>query len=175
MNIVQEWIDENYYKIVQWAKQASHNHQSAEDLAHDIIASFMVHKRAEELVQKGDARFFIVRMLLNQARSSTSPFNRNHRLRPEAHRAHEDTQQEEYDKDIDFKIETIRGICEDIKTESIEGYYCITIFEQLMQQDRTNFSKFAKETGIPRTSVSNAYTQAIEMIKQKLTDNGHTD
>jgi len=175
MNIVQNWINDNYDNIVQWAKNASYNHQGAEDLAHDIIASFMEHKKAEELVQKGDARFFITRMLLNQARSKSSPFNRNHRLRPEAHRAHEETSNEEYDKDIDFKIETIRGICEDIKTESIEGYYCITIFEQLIQQDRTNFSKFAKETGIPRTSVSNAYTQAIQMIKQKLTDNGSID
>lgn len=170
MNIVQGWINNNYEDIVQWARNASYNHHGAEDLAHDIIEKFMQHKKAELLVKKGQARFFITRMLLNQARSTSSPFNRNYRMRTGEHTPLLDAQHEEYDTDIDFKIETIRGICEDIKTESIEGYYCITIFEQLMQQKKAkvNFSRFSKDTGIPRTSISNAYTQAIQMIKDKL-------
>lgn len=171
MNIVQGWINDNYDNIVQWAKNASYNHDSALDLAHDMIEKFLEHDKAPSIVAKGEARFFITRMLLNQARSTSSPFNRNYRLRSEEQT--QETYTEEYDTEIDYKIETIKGICEDIKTESIEGYYCITIFEQLMQQKRVNFSRLSKDTGIPRTSISNAYNLALQLIKERIKQNGN--
>lgn len=166
MKSVQSWLNENYTNILQWAKQITYNHEAYEDLAHDVIASFMVHDRAEELVERGEARWFITRMLLNQGRSNTSPFARNYRNKND--KSVPEEEQEEYNTEIDFKIETIQGVIEDLKAESLEGYYCTTIFEQILLQDKMNFSKLSKETGIPRTSISQAYNQAIEMIKQRI-------
>lgn len=185
MNIVQSWIEKEYENILQWARNATYNHQSSDDLAHDMIEAFMAHPLAEELVAKGDARYFITRMLLNQARSNTSPFNRNHRFKMDydetsprndydSNWGNSRTFQalvgsvEDYDYETDYRIETIEAICEDIKLETVEGYYCITIFQQLIHQKKLNFSKLAKETNIPRSSISRAYHLAIDMIKNKI-------
>lgn len=168
MSIIKNYVADNYQDILQWAKQISYNHENYMDLANDVIISFLEHPKAEGLVERGEARFFITRMLINQARSSTSPFAKKYRIH------HEDTTQllehpnEEYDVDIDLKVEAIQGVCEDLKAETIEGYYCITIFELIMDQDRPNFSKLAQETGIPRTSISQAYYDAIDLIKNRL-------
>lgn len=170
MSIVNDYIANNYDNILQWAKQITYNHEAYIDLAHDVIASFMIHEKAEELVERGEARWFITRMLLNQGRSNTSPFARNYRNKND--RTVPEGEQEDYDTEVDFKIETIQGIIEDLKAESIEGYYCTTIFEQVLLQDKMNFSKLSKETGIPRTSISQAYYQAIDMIKQRIQPNG---
>lgn len=172
MNTVQYWISENYDNIVRWAKNASYNHEAATDLAHDIIEAFTAHPLAEELVAKDQARYFVTRMLLNQARSTTSPFNRNYRKKIDYTPELVEEETETYDLEIDFKLETIEGICEDLKLDSIEGYYCITIFEQIVRQPKMNFSKLAKETNIPRTSISKAYYRAIEMIKHRIQDYG---
>ena len=114
MNTVNDYIAENYESILQWAKQITYNHEAYEDLAHDIIASFMVHDRADELVQRGEARWFITRMLLNQGRSSTSPFARNYRNKHD--KSVPETEEEQYDTEIDFKIETIQGVIEDLES-----------------------------------------------------------
>jgi len=207
MKDVNDWISNNYENIVQWSKNASYNHYNHLDLAHDIIEAFVQHEKAAELVAKGDARFFITRMLLNQARSNTSPFNKNYRNKNDrsvegktewASQKLENIEvymdssvmdtsktaylnkilqnqnvQEDYDIDVDFKIEAIEGICEDLKLDSIEGYYCITIFEQIINQPKMNFSKLANETNIPRTSISKAYYRAIEMIQKRIQEYGH--
>ena len=176
MNIVNDYVGENYQNILQWAKQISYNHEAYEDLAHDVIASFMVHDKAQELIERGEARWFITRMLLNQGRSNSSPFAKYYKNKYEYNdRAIPEHEVEDYNTEIDFKIETVQGIIEDLKAESIEGWYSTTVFEQVLLQPKMNFSKLAKETGIPRTSISQAYYTAVEMIKNRIQQHGDTD
>ena len=82
--------------------------------------------------------------------------------------------EEEPEGDIEDRVMDLEDALEDLKAESIEGYYACTIFEQVLTQPKMNFSKLSKETGIPRTSISQAYYQAIEMIKKRINTNGNT-
>lgn len=177
MNTPQKWVSDNYDKIIKWAYQAAHGSEIAVDVAHDMMIAFIEHPRAQELVNKGEARWFIVRMLLNQLRSTTSPAYKMYKLNQDKQQKVElqedETIDEPYDTELDFTIEAIQGVCEDLKSESIEGYYCITIFELVIQQKKPNYSKLAEETLIPRTSISVAYNQAVEMIKNRLNQYGY--
>jgi hypothetical protein len=169
---VNKWIEENYENILQWSKQLCYNHEAYMDLAHDMIDKFMCHEKAEGLVERGEARWFMTVMLKNQARSGSSPFDRNYRIRTEEPTDSLDSPNEEYNIDIDYKIESIQGVIEDLKAESIEGYYACTIFEQVLTQPKMNFSKLSKETGIPRTSISNAVEESKEYIRKQLKERG---
>ena len=154
------------------------NHHGYIDLAHDIIIAFQEHEKAQELVDKNEARWFVTRMLLNQGRSSTSPYYKHYRVHHEEatyENYPELFHQEEsiYDIEIDYKIEAIQGVIEEITVESNEGFYCMTIVQLLMQQERINFSELERETNIPRTSISQAYYTGIDMIKERLKKNGY--
>lgn len=174
MTIVDKWIEENYNKIIKWAKQASHNHQDHIDLAHDVIISFQQHELAESLVLKNEARWFIVRMLLNQARSSSSPFYKHHRVIHEGY-VPDKFEQEDYDIETDLQIESLMTAIEEILAEGdLVKKYCMDVVLLTLKQKRPNFSQIERETGIPRTSISNAYYNGLELIKQKMQDNGTT-
>lgn len=175
---VSDWIEQNYDKILQWSKQICLNHDAHIDLAHDIIIAFQEHEKAQELVDRGEARWFVTRMLLNQGRSTSSPFYRNYRVYHEEATYENypqlfEREDDPYNLEIDLDIEAIQGVIEEITVESNEGFYCMTIVQLLMQQERINFSELERDTNIPRTSISQAYYTGIEMIKERLKKNGH--
>lgn len=174
MTLKDQWINEQYENIQQWARNAAQGKQDWDDLAHYAIATFLEHPKANELVERGEARWFIVRILLNSSRGAKSEFYRLYRPKwdslPDAYM---NVQDEDYDKDIDLITETINGILDDLKHGDPDQWYMATVFELCIKQDRVNFSKIARETGIPRTSISNAYYQTIEYVKQKLQEYGY--
>lgn len=169
---VEQWINENYNKILQSAKQSAHNHQDYMDLAHDMIIAFSEHEKAQELVDRGEARWFIVRMMLNQARSNTSPFKRNHRIVHEGY-VPDTKPDEEYNQQLDYNIEAVQTAIEEILAEGDRvKKYCMDVVLLTLKQKKPNFSELEREVGIPRTSLSNAYYQGLELIKQKILNNG---
>lgn len=168
------WITEQYENIQQWAKNAAQGKPDHEDLAHYAITTFLEHPKADELVERGEARWFIVRILLNSSRGAKSEYYRLYRPKWDSlPDAHVNIQDEEYDQDIDLITECINGILDDLRHGDVEQWYMAQIFELCIKGDRVNFSKIARETGIPRTSISNAYYQTIEYVKQKLTEYGY--
>lgn len=172
--MVNKWIADNYEQILQWAKNACQQHHDYEDLAHYSVMTFLEHPKAEELVRLGHARWFIVRIMLNSSRGEKSEYYRLYRPKWQTIHEENDTQVEEYDHDVDTLTEWIAGILEDMKHDSAEQWYRATTFELCIQQERLNFSKLARDTGIPRTSISNAYYECIEYVKQKLLEYGAT-
>lgn len=172
--MVNEWIEKNYEDIMQWAKNACQQHKDWEDLAHYAIMSFLEHDKAEELVKLGHARWFLVRIMLNSSRGEKSEYYRLYRPKWQTiNETESNIAIEDYDHDIDTLTEWIAGILEDMKHESPEQWYRATTFELCIKQDRLNFSKLARETGIPRTSISNAYYECIEYVKNRLYEYGH--
>lgn len=168
------WITEQYENIQQWAKNAAQGKADWEDLCHYAIAAFLEYPKADELVERGEARWFIVRILLNSSRGAKSDYYRKYRPKWDAlPESLTNIQDEEYDIEIDNITETINGILDDLRHGDVEQWYMAQIFELCIRQKRLNFSLIARETGIPRTSISNAYYQTIEYVKQKLTEYGH--
>jgi len=168
-----EWISENYDNILQWAKNACQQHKDWEDLAHYAITKFLEHKKAASLVEAGHARWFIVRIMLNSSRGKKSEYYR--RYRPGHNTISEAMdlpESEPYDKSIDTVTEWINGILEDLKHGDAAEWYMSTVLEMCLAQKKLNFSKLSRETGIPRTSIANAYYNGIEYIKNKLFEYG---
>lgn len=164
-----DWITQNYNDIIQWAKNAAQQHHDYQDLAQYSIMIFLEHKKAQELVDKGHARWFLVRIMLNSSRGRGSEYYRLYRpAHNELQESHTDTPDSSYDHDVDKVTEWIYGILEDMLHDDVEMWYRSTIFKLCIEQDRLNFSKLARETGIPRTSISQAYNETIRYIKEKI-------
>ena len=170
MNLANKWVNENYENILQWAKNSCQQWGDFEDVAHYAITTFLENPKAEELVTSGGARWFIVRIMLNSSRGKKSEYYRLYRPPHNAWEPHHEIEDYQYDNDIDRLNEIISGILEDLENGDASEWYMFTIFKLCMEQPKLNFSKLARETGIPRTSISNTYYETIDYIKLKLKD-----
>lgn len=181
------WIQKNYSNIVQWAKNMTKSDQLAEELAHYAIETFITHKRYEEVIEKhnnepehGHCRGFILAIMRNSWYGKKSEFTRYHK----AHRADighrkrnvssnkfnsllEEQQHYEYDFETDYIIEAIYGILEEMELE-IEDLHWFNARLFKMWLETPNFSAIARQTGIPRTSISNAVQEARDYVREQL-------
>jgi hypothetical protein len=184
------WIEQNYSKIVQWAKNMTKNDQLYEELAHYAIEQFITHKRYEEIMQKhinepdfGHCRGFILAIMRNSWYGKKSEFTRYHK----AHRADighrkrnvtptkfnellEEQLHTDYDFSTDYVIEAIDGILEEMSIDTKDLWYQAKLFQ--MWLENPNFSALSRQTDIPRTSISNAVQEAKEYIKKELKNRG---
>ena len=152
------FITEHYDAIVTMARKICRSSPESEEVAHFAMSEFMEHERGQEIVS---------------FHSSTSKYHtvyrqkgRMHEL-PEWHENWQDT--DEYDLDQDIATEAIQGILEDMKAESIELWFRSTLFEMYVKLP--NYSELARQTQIPRTSISKAVEEARSYIKLTLNNN----
>ena len=170
-----KWIGDNYQMLLGIAKNVNQGKGDHEDLLHYVIEQFLTNSKAQDLVDKGHAKWFITRVLTTSAQSKTSGFWREYRGDYKGELSDTNlTLDEPYDIDKDIILEWLAGILEDMKHGEIEDWYRGTILELCLRQDRPNFSALSRETGIPRTSLANAYHEGIELIKQKIEQYGNT-
>ena len=175
----EQWVNENYEDIKKWLKSTTRGKlpQLYEDFVHEIILIFLEHPKAQELVDKDEARWFIVRVALNQWRSTTSPWAK----REFSHKwvqLFEDVElkESEYNVEDDALIELMVGILDDMHLGEIEEYY-MSLVVMIYHELNGNFSEMSRRLNIPRTSLSKVYKQAIcvidERLKQKIKDLEH--
>lgn len=143
-----------------------------EDVAHHVISSFMEHKRAVELIEKGEAMKFMSGMIHLSFYSSTSPYHKIYRQKGRMHTLYDTTAEtqidEEYNHEQDMVIEAIQGILEEMQSEGVEQWYRSVLFTLWIENQ--NYSEIERQTGIPRTSISQAVNECKEHIKQQLKD-----
>jgi len=166
--MVNEWINDNYDTIKGWLHNIIKDESQSvqEDLLHDILLSFMEHPRVEEIIENGEARWFLVRMTLNQSRSSTSRhFKIYKKYNYEFIENITETEEEEYDIIKDMEIETLLNCLDEMyKGNNRERYYAMII---LLYMTLENFSEVSRRTGIPRTTVSMNYKEGLVILKEK--------
>lgn len=147
--------------------KGSHEH---EDVAHHVITSFMEHKRAVELIEKGEAMKFMSGMIHLSFYSSTSPYHTLYRQKGRMHSLYPETAEaqvnEDYNYERDMLTEAIQGILEEMQAEGVEQWYRSMLFG--MWIDNPNYSDLERQTQIPRTSISQAVQECKEYIKQEL-------
>lgn len=165
-----EWVNKNYENIKKWLKATTRGKlpQLYEDFVHEIILIFLEHPKAQELVDKDEARWFIVRIALNQWRSTTSPWAK----REFSHQwvqLFEDIELEEseYAIEDDALIELMVGILDDMHLGDIEEYY-MSMVVMVYHELEGNFSEMSRRLNIPRTSLSKVYHLAIKTIDTRL-------
>jgi hypothetical protein len=166
---VTKYVSDNYDNIRNWLYNVTKGERPDlfEDFVHEIIIIFMEHNKAHDVVIAGDARWFIVRIALNQWRSSSSPFHKVYR--PKHSELLFDIQLE--DEDYDIEMDVIMDLCVQILDEmhmgNLEEYYMSLVVMIYHTLDH-NFSEMQRRLDIPRTSLSKVYNKAIETIKARL-------
>ena len=172
---VNQWLSDNYDNILQWAKNAAQQHNDHEDLAHYAIETFIQHDKAQQLVDTNQARWFIVRILLNSSRGKKSEYYRIYRPQHTSSDEFKQIQDSEYNVNLDTLTEHVYGILEDMLHGDNELWFMGSLTKLCLEQDKLNFSKLARETGIPRTTISDTYKKTIEYIKDKLNQYGNNN
>ena len=148
-----------------------------EEVAHYVIEQFMIHPRAQELVDNGEAMKFMSGMIWRSYKSSTSPYHKLYRQSGKVYSSANIGEhmknfiEEEYDIETDYIVEAIHGILEDMESESQEMWYLALLFK--MYQETPNFSELERLTKIPRTSISHAVNQCKKEIKNRLNANNN--
>ena len=171
-----EFLTYNYDKIMIMSKSICKCSQdTSDDLGHYVIEQFMLHDRAQELIDQDEAMKFLSGMIWRSYHSNTSPYHKLYRQSGKMHDLHDDTldniTDEAYDIETDLNIESIQGILEDMQSDTIEQWFRATLFNMWLEEP--NYSELSRLTKIPRTSISQAINEAIEYIKKRINNNGN--
>jgi hypothetical protein len=163
-----QYVTNNYDNIRKWLFNITKGERPDlfEDFVHEVLVIFMEHNKAQEVVLQGDARWFIVRIGLNQWRSSTSPFHKEYRPR-HSPLEFDIVDVDQYDLEHDIILELLMGILDDMQMGELEEYYMSMVVMVYFALDQ-NFSEMQRRLNIPRTSLSRVYTKAIDIIKDRL-------
>ena len=167
------FLSTNYDAIITMARKICRSSPESEEVAHFAISEFIEHERGQELVDSGRAMNFISGIIHRSFHSATSKYHTVYRQKgrmngfPDYYESPESDIEYDYDKDI--AIEAIQGVLEDMKAESIELWFRSTLFEMYLKEP--NYSELARQTQIPRTSISKAVDEARDYIKQVLNNN----
>ena len=167
------FLTTHYQDIITMASKICRSSPESEEVAHFAMSEFIEHERGQELVDTGRAMNFISGIIHRSFHSSTSKYHTLYRQKGRMHPLpewHDDIQDDNgYDYDLDIATEAIQGVLEDMKAESIELWFRSTLFEMYVKEP--NYSELARQTGIPRTSISKAVEEARAYIKQTLINN----
>ena len=170
--MINEFFEKNYNNIIIMATKICKTSES-EEVAHYVMSEFIEHPRAEELIEKGEAMKFMSGMIYRSFHSSTSPYHTQYRqkgkvfsLKDNFDHADDNT----YDEHTDMVLDAIEGILEDMQADNIETWYRSTLFRMWLKVG--NYSEIHRNTGIPRTSISQGVEEAKKYIKQRLKENG---
>jgi len=159
------------------SKKICRSHPEWEELGHYCIEKFMVHERAEELIEANRAMQFLSGIMHRSFHSSTSQYHKDIRQKGRMHTLPDTTQLEfsdvDYNLEQDILIDTIEVILEEMVSDSKELYFQAVLFQ--MYSKEQNFSKISREVGIPRTTISRAVEDAKKYIKQQLKNRGIDD
>ena len=183
----QDWITLNYKNIIQLSRNMCKNDALYEELAHYSIEKLLTNPRYDEILAKhtsdpdfGHLRGFILAIMRNSWYGKKSEFRRvnaNHRADigsrkrivtdDKWERLTEHIPNEDYDFEIDFLVEAIEGLMEEMDLEMESGlWYRSRLLK--MWLETPNFSELSRLTDIPRTSISKAVEEAKAYIVEEL-------
>jgi len=175
MPVVQKYIRESYGAIVDIAKVITQGrHPDYEDLAHEVILAVLTSNREkmQKIVEKNQMRFWIIRLCINNYRSTTSRYHYKYRKPNERHNAAKEhlaflrkldnIKQKQHDENIlDFIHE---------KLEDVEWFEknCFAIY----YGDEHSLNSMAKETGISRNTLYKAICDVRNYLKDEVQKQG---
>ena len=139
-----EWVTLNYDHLRRASTNISSGDSLSEDLLSECLLIFLSKPNVQEIVDSGGAMYYVVRIMVNQWKSHTSPFHKNYRRTVALDTMPEIPDEPSYDSDLEQKIqEELNKI----------NWYSKTLFE-LHHLKGESISQIARETKIPRTSIS---------------------
>ena len=158
---VDKYVELNYEHLCQSARNITKNDPLWMDLLHEMILAFKEKDNAQEVVNCGGATQYLVRMLLNQFNSNTSPFYHNYRN----HRYVNMEFAKEVPEDEDDYIKEIAEIA-NRELDKLD-WYEKKLFKAFVNEYHT-VSSLSRATRIPRSSITLTLKKVRTHLKKKI-------
>jgi len=156
-----QFISEEYNNLILASKKITNYDHLSEELLHECLFDLVQKNNLQEIVDSGGCTFYIVRMLLNNWRSTTSRFYRTYREPSGNIEDLADIPDNEY-------VETEEEIANEI--EKILGnlaWYDQSLIKILVDETQT-ISSLSRQTNIPRTSISLSVNRTRKYVIKEL-------
>jgi RNA polymerase sigma factor (sigma-70 family) len=163
---INDWITQNYKHLKTTANNITGRDQLANDLLSESILILMEKPNVQEIVDSGGALWYLVRIMMNQFRSSTSPFHKTYRSTVELH--------EHYDAPEEFEED--HSELGNAMYKELQGmhWYGQKLFELHYIQGES-ISKISRETKIPRSSITLELKRVREHLRNKAEEHLRND
>jgi hypothetical protein len=159
LTIIDQFVNDNYTTLEDAAKKISGNDPLWQELLHYTLDEFLRKPNVDEIIESGGGRFYCVRIMMNQFRSTTSPFYTIYRKPSDSLEEAEDYVEEE-----DDTKELVKKIKQELQKLP---WYDRMLFETFVDEGHT-ISSLARATGIPRTSISLSINRIRRHIKKSI-------
>jgi DNA-directed RNA polymerase specialized sigma24 family protein len=177
MTILNDFITNNYDELIKIAKKITKNSDEAEEVAHFCITLLMDANNIEEIIHREEGLKFFSGIVWRNWNSKNSPYfklyrqNRKIVLAENYSKLYENAIDEEYTDDSEL-IEQIEKILNE-KTNDIKLHYQLTLLK--MYVEKPNYSHISRQTGIARSSITEAINNGRHYIITKLNKNKNDD
>lgn len=152
-----DFIEHDYKALVEAAHKITGNSELSYDLLHYSIEEMSHKKNLQDVVDSGGARFYCVRIMMTQYRSQTGPFYKQFVKRNENLESNDTAETEEEHLDI----KKINMLLENL------NWYDRELF-RLFSAGNHTYSSLARETQIPRTSISLTINRVRRYLKKNI-------
>jgi hypothetical protein len=144
-----------YPILIEASKNITNNHVLHLDLLHFALDALFQKENYKEIIESGGVRFYIVRIMVNQWRSNTSPFYKQF-IGQRTCEIDFDIKDESEDLDVSRYEEALKGF----------KWYDRELFKIFLEENH-NITSLSKSTGIPRTSIAFAINKVRKKLKRK--------
>ena len=168
-----QYIEQNYTEIRQWLYNITKGErpQLYDDFIHEVMCIFLENKKSQLAIDTGTARFFLVRIGLNQWRSSTSPLHYQYRDSFLDY-SEKETASEEYDSTEDVLMEVMfKGL--DAMYNGTEKMKYEAILITYYFNNNSNYSEVGRQLDVPYTSVRKIVLRGLTRLKQIIFNDVH--
>ena len=155
-----QFVKENYKELQIAAQKITGGDSLWEELLHYCLEEFLFKPNVNEIVESGGGRFYCVRIMLNQYRSSTSPFYTKYRT-PTEEITFEYGEEPEVYQDHTDNLTRIQDALDKL------NWYDKRLFEIFVTENHT-ISSLSRATGIPRTSVNLTINRVRTYLKKSI-------
>ncbi len=161
-----DYVSTHYTEIIKAAKQVAPSH--AEDLAHEVILQVYDQdaRKVQDLVDTGDLKFWIIKMMLRNYRSKTSPWHYKYRKdeirrRQLAHWIKAWSEPGSYEHRREKMLQTIDEALAEVP------WFDAAVFS-IYYEEGHSLNSLAKSTGISRHTLHSSIKKCREHIKKKI-------
>lgn len=138
-----------------------------DDFTQEVLLIFLENPRASELMVSGEYKWYIIRIALNQFRSSTSTFYYKYKKHKSIELTENiDMEEENYDYEKDEAIELIMNGLDQMYKSFNDRHRYEAIIILLYYSTGESYTKLGKTLEVDRTTISKTFKRGIENLKE---------
>ena len=166
-----EYIQENYESLKRDLYNITKGEDNSffEDFVQDVMITFLTHPKAQQVIDDDVAKFFMIRIGLNQWRSSTSRFHYKYRVPFVELTDDLVLTNKDYDLEVDVLIDVLMQSLDQMYKDDKTRYQSLVII--LYHSLGDNYSEVQRQFEIPRTTVRNIYKKGLSTLQTIVNDN----